>query len=52
MLEDLIHRVIDLDKKLTTECPKYEKDCHTCPYEKECDEYVEKSVYLAKNWRK
>lgn len=30
----------ELEKLLTRECPKYENDCTTCPYSKECDEYA------------
>ncbi len=29
----------ELEKLLTTECPKYENDCKKCPYDKECNEY-------------
>lgn len=32
-------RLEELEKLLTAECSKYEKDCTTCPYRKECDEY-------------
>lgn len=32
-------RFIELEDLLTRECGKYEKDCTTCPYRKECEEY-------------
>lgn len=32
-------RLEELEKLLNTECGKYEKDCATYPYRKECDEY-------------
>lgn len=28
-----------LEKLLKEECPKYEEDCHICPYKAECTEY-------------
>lgn len=33
-------RLQELENILTEECEKYEKDCTTCPYAKECDEYA------------
>ena len=33
-------RLQELENILTEECKKYEKDCNTCPYTKECDEYA------------
>ena len=30
----------ELEKLLTRECPKYENDCTTCPYTKDCDRYA------------
>lgn len=32
-------RFIELEDLLTRECGKYEKDCTTCQYIKECEEY-------------
>lgn len=32
-------RINELEKILEIECPKYEKDCATCPFKKECEEY-------------
>ena len=32
-------RIEELEKLLNAECGNYEKDCTTCPYRKECDEY-------------
>lgn len=32
-------RFIELEDLLTRECGKYEDDCTTCPYRKECEEY-------------
>ena len=32
-------RIQELENILTEECKKYENDCTTCPYAKECDEY-------------
>jgi hypothetical protein len=29
----------ELEELLTRECEKYENDCTTCPYRKECEEY-------------
>lgn len=34
-----IKRIKELEKILEKECEKYENDCATCPYSKECDEY-------------
>ena len=28
----------ELETLLEKECPKYEKDCTSCPYDKECNE--------------
>ena len=33
-------RIQELENILTEECEKYKKDCTTCPYTKECDEYA------------
>lgn len=33
-------RLQELETLLMQECEKYEKDCTTCPYTKECDEYA------------
>ena len=33
-------RLQELENILTKEGEKYEKDCTTCPYTKECDEYT------------
>lgn len=33
-------RIEELEKILTSECSKYEKDCSKCPYSKECNEYA------------
>jgi hypothetical protein len=38
-------RFIELEDLLTRECGKYEKDCTTCPYRKECEEY--EKLFLA-----
>lgn len=32
-------RLEELEELLNVECPKYESDCTTCPYAKECKEY-------------
>lgn len=37
-------RFLELEDLLTKNCHKYEKDCTTCPYKKECDEYIRLSV--------
>ena len=29
----------ELEKILVKECPKYEDNCGSCPYSKECEEY-------------
>nr|DAG27136.1 MAG TPA: hypothetical protein [Caudoviricetes sp.] len=29
----------ELEKLLDKECPKYEDNCGSCPYSKECEEY-------------
>lgn len=34
-----LERFKELESLLTRECGKYEKDCTTCPYQKECGEY-------------
>ena len=34
-----LERFIELENLLTRECGKYENDCTTCPYKKECEEY-------------
>ena len=36
-------RIEELEKLLTAECGKYEKDCTTCPYRKACIEYESSS---------
>ena len=33
-------RIKELEILLMQECEKHEKDCTTCPYNKECDEYA------------
>ena len=33
-------RIKELETLLMQECEKHEKDCTTCPYPKECDEYA------------
>lgn len=33
-------RVKEIETLLERECPKYENNCNTCPYSKECDEYA------------
>lgn len=33
-------RFLYLDNLLMAECHKYENDCATCPYDKECNEYA------------
>ena len=33
-------RIKELETLLMQECEKHEKDCTTCPYTKECDEYA------------
>ena len=33
-------RIKELENILMQECEKHEKDCTTCPYSKECDEYA------------
>lgn len=38
-------RFIELEDLLTRECGKYENDCTTCPYRKECEEY--EKLFLA-----
>ncbi len=32
-------RFLELESLLTMNCHKYESDCTTCPYRKECEEY-------------
>jgi hypothetical protein len=34
-----LERFKELEALLTRECEKYENDCTTCPYRKECKEY-------------
>lgn len=34
-----VDRLSTLEELLKTECPKYEDDCHVCPYKAECSEY-------------
>ena len=34
-----LERFIELEKLLERECGKYEENCSTCPYQKECKEY-------------
>lgn len=34
-----LERFKELEALLTRECGKYEDDCTTCPYRKECEEY-------------
>lgn len=34
-----LERFKELEELLTRECEKYENDCTTCPYRKECEEY-------------
>lgn len=34
-----LERFIELEKLLERECDKYEDNCSTCPYQKECEEY-------------
>lgn len=41
-------RFLELEKLLERECIKYENDCHTCPYKKECEEYKELYVLVSK----
>ena len=33
-------RIKELENILMQECEKYENDCTTCPYSKECEEYA------------
>lgn len=33
-------KIKELEEILEKECWKYENDCTTCPYSKECDEYA------------
>lgn len=33
-------RIKELENILMQECEKHEKDCISCPYTKECDEYA------------
>ena len=39
-------RFWELDKLLAAECHKYDADCSTCPYRKECKEYEAEHKYL------
>lgn len=32
-------RFLEIEDLLTRNCHKYDEDCNTCPYEKECEEY-------------
>lgn len=34
-----LERFIELENLLTRECGKYEDNCTTCPYRKDCEEY-------------
>lgn len=50
-------RFLELEKLLTMECHKYESDCTTCPYKKECEEYSHTELasynsicYCCKKW--
>lgn len=36
----MTERIKELEALLGRECPKYEDNCTTCPYSKECDEYA------------
>lgn len=38
-------RFIELYDLLVKNCHKYEKDCTTCPYSKECNEYSKLGAY-------
>ena len=40
-----LERFKELEELLTRECKKYENDCTTCPYRKECEEY--EKLFLA-----
>ena len=33
-------RIEELENILEAECPRYENDCTTCPYAKQCAEYA------------
>lgn len=35
-----IDRIQELEKILNVECPKYENDCNSCPYNEQCNEYA------------
>lgn len=34
-----VERFEELENLLIDQCKKYESDCTTCPYRKECEEY-------------
>lgn len=47
-------KFIEMGNLLMLNCNKYDEDCTTCPYKKECEEYLHTEInsmcYHCKKW--